>query len=330
MEVRGIIPPLIILIAPMGIPKASLGFKVVHSYAVEKRPDYLTGLLKPPTLREGSCSISSITHRRFTGGRKVFLLVCRCCGSAAVSLHLLPIVTRLARGGGGGTRSMRELLRAPAMGDQPDMQQLGRRMKRAPIVPELMFFMLEDVVQFALQTWLWLSGSVFISETTYKLSAVATMFNMAMFVAKLVLVAVESRQAQRLQQLQQQQYAASAAGASGAGGRAYQQNGAAAAQGLPTHQFHYAYPLNACCIPAGHLVPTSSVVHTTKAVLGTTMAESAVPSLARFGVVLMLELPAGCASRLALSRNGSSRNQKEGRCSSYVASAACAGPSAVI
>ncbi len=70
MEVRGIIPPLIILIAPMGIPKASLGFKVVHySYAVEKRPDYRTGLLKPPILREGSCSI---THRRFTGGRKFF------------------------------------------------------------------------------------------------------------------------------------------------------------------------------------------------------------------------------------------------------------------
>ena len=69
MEVRGIIPPLIILIAPMGIPKALLGFKVVHSYAVEKRPDYRTGLLKPPTLREGSCSI---THRRFTGGRKKF------------------------------------------------------------------------------------------------------------------------------------------------------------------------------------------------------------------------------------------------------------------
>jgi hypothetical protein len=61
MEVRGITPPLIILIASiMGIPKASLGFKVVHSYAVEKRPDYRTGLLKPPTLREGSCSI---THR---------------------------------------------------------------------------------------------------------------------------------------------------------------------------------------------------------------------------------------------------------------------------
>jgi hypothetical protein len=69
MKVRGITPPLIILIASMGIPKASLGFKVVHSYAVEKRTDYRTGLLKPPTLREGSCSI---THRRFTGGRKFF------------------------------------------------------------------------------------------------------------------------------------------------------------------------------------------------------------------------------------------------------------------
>ncbi len=32
-------------------------------------PDYRTGLLKPPILREGSCSL---THRRFTGGIKFF------------------------------------------------------------------------------------------------------------------------------------------------------------------------------------------------------------------------------------------------------------------